>query len=93
MRDFEKLVCDAFNTVELPREAAARVRRQAQAAGKGTTTEGTGTRKARKLNLFTYKWHSLGDYANMIRRFGTTDSYSTQLVSHLITPPNDNDAN
>jgi len=38
-----------------------------------------GTKK--KLNLNTYKFHSLGDYVATIRLFGTTDSYSTQLVS------------
>ncbi|KAH7918173.1 hypothetical protein BV22DRAFT_1025018, partial [Leucogyrophana mollusca] len=30
------------------------------------------------LNLQTYKYHALGDYPNTIRRFGTTDSYTTQ---------------
>jgi len=29
----------------------------------------------------TYKYHALGDYVDTIRRFGTTDSYSTQPVS------------
>lgn len=32
------------------------------------------------LNLFTVKLHFLGDYVRHIRLFGTTDSYSTQLV-------------
>ena len=32
------------------------------------------------LNLFTYKFHALGDYVRTIRLFGGTDSYSTQLV-------------
>lgn len=32
------------------------------------------------FNLSTYTYHALGDYANTIRQFGTTDSYSTQLV-------------
>jgi hypothetical protein len=31
-------------------------------------------------NLFTYKLHALGDYVQTIRLFGTTDSYSTQIV-------------
>jgi hypothetical protein len=34
------------------------------------------------LNLDTYKFHALGDYAQMIKRFGTTDSYTTQVVRH-----------
>lgn len=33
------------------------------------------------LNLFVYKLHALGDYVRTIRLFGTTDSYSTQIVS------------
>ncbi|KAJ3768539.1 hypothetical protein FB446DRAFT_608422, partial [Lentinula raphanica] len=32
------------------------------------------------FNLNTYKFHALGDYPWTIRTFGTTDSYSTQLV-------------
>ena len=28
----------------------------------------------------TVKFHFLGDYVHHIRKFGTTDSYSTQLV-------------
>ena len=35
------------------------------------------------LNLLTYKLHVLGDYVRSIRLFGTTDSYSTQIVSHF----------
>ena len=35
----------------------------------------------KKLNINTYKAHSLGDYARTIRRVGTTDSYSTVIVS------------
>lgn len=36
--------------------------------------------KGKTLNLFTYKFHALGDYVHTIRLFGTTDSYSTQIV-------------
>jgi hypothetical protein len=38
-------------------------------------------RLPKQLNLGTYKFHSLGDYPQHIRRFGTIDSYSTQPVS------------
>jgi hypothetical protein len=38
-------------------------------------------RKKKQLNMATYKFHALGDYARTIRMFGTTDSYSTQTVS------------
>ena len=37
-------------------------------------------RQPKQFNLNTYKFHALGDYCNIIRRFGTTDSYSTQPV-------------
>lgn len=40
------------------------------------------SRKPKGFNLNTYKLHSLGDYADTIRQYGTTDSYSTQLVSN-----------
>jgi len=39
-----------------------------------------GTQRPKTLNLNTYKWHALGDYADTIRNFGTTDSYSTEPV-------------
>ena len=37
-------------------------------------------RQPKQFSLKTYKYHALGDYCNTIRRFGTTDSYSTQPV-------------
>ena len=39
-------------------------------------------RRAKTFNLDTYKYHSLGDYAEHIRQYGTTDSYSTEPVCH-----------
>jgi hypothetical protein len=41
------------------------------------------SRKLKTLNIFTYKFHSLGDYVRTIRLFGGTDSFSTQLVRFL----------
>ncbi|KAG2120548.1 uncharacterized protein F5147DRAFT_766462 [Suillus discolor] len=35
-------------------------------------------RKGKSFNFHTYKFHALGDYMTTIRRFGTTDSYSTE---------------
>ena len=69
MRQFRDRTSDEFNTVELPGEASAKKR--------------TSSSK-KKLNLNTYKFHSLGDYVATIRLFGTTDSYSTQVVSPLV---------
>ncbi|KAF8890440.1 hypothetical protein BD779DRAFT_1438607 [Infundibulicybe gibba] len=36
------------------------------------------TQRHKVLNLHTYKFHALGDYARTIRTVGTSDSYSTQ---------------
>jgi hypothetical protein len=36
------------------------------------------------FNLCTYKLHALGDYVATIARYGTTDNYSTQVVSCLV---------
>jgi hypothetical protein len=49
--------------------------------GQPSVTAGHSPRgKEKGLNLFTVKLHFLGDYVRHIRLFGTTDSYSTQLV-------------
>ena len=65
-----------FPTRELERERAARVRQ------KPTQQDcDRSARQPKQLNLNTYKYHALGDYVRTIRRFGTTDSYSTQPVS------------
>jgi hypothetical protein len=94
MRKFRDVTSSDFKTFELPRETAARKRR-----AKGKEKEGLGdsagtNRKPKSLNLFTYKWHALGDYVRAIRLFGGTDGFSTQLVSishvlilHLLMPP------
>jgi hypothetical protein len=36
--------------------------------------------REKTFNLNTYKFHALGDYVATIRQFGTTDSYSTEMV-------------
>lgn len=37
--------------------------------------------RQKDFSLKTYKHHSLGDYVDTIRKYGTTDSYNTELVS------------
>ena len=69
MRQFRDRTADEFDTVELPHEAGTQNR--------------TGPSKKKKLNLNTYKFHALGDYVATIRLFGTTDSYSTQIVNFI----------
>ena len=76
MRDFEKNVCSKFTAVELPREATARKRR----LGATDKSDAPNAARVKNLNLFTYKWHALGDYVSQIRLFGGSDGFSTQLV-------------
>jgi hypothetical protein len=84
MREFQKISATEFTTVELPREAEARQQQTMQLQNSTphqSTSAAASTRKPRTLNLSTYKWHALGDYAHTVSLFGGTDSYSTQLVS------------
>jgi hypothetical protein len=91
LRKFQQDVCSAYQTFDLPAEEAARVRRKAAAAKKDNATAAkkihkgkdlsSGSRKARKFNLNTYKIHSLGAYLKAIRFFGTADGYNSQIVS------------
>ena len=80
LRHFAGEFSDHFNTKELPKEADARKRHAAKSKGKGKATRQKVTPGKVRFNLSTYKLHALGDYANTIRRRGTTDSYSTQMV-------------
>ena len=52
--------------------------------GSVTGVAPTNGRRPKVLNLSTYKLHALGDYTSQIRMFGTTDSYSTQSVGHIV---------
>lgn len=96
LRKFTATTCAVFMTKELPCEQAARGRRNAAAAAKSTGAEkekqlkarNTGDEKPKMFNLTTFKLHSLADYPNTIRCYGTTDSYSTQIVEyHFISLP------
>ncbi|KIM59155.1 hypothetical protein SCLCIDRAFT_27457 [Scleroderma citrinum Foug A] len=74
LRRFVEVTCVAFQTKELPSEAAAWQRRQGQAQ-----TENQSGPCTKTFNMLTYKVHALGDYVQTIRLFGTTDSYTTQI--------------
>jgi hypothetical protein len=81
---FVAKTCPAFNTKELPREEDARKRRRQEKKTEGRPAKPTSAAdgpKQKTFNLQIYKYHSLGDYSNTIRRLGTTDSYSTEPVS------------
>lgn len=79
-RHFQDNICPNFNTRELQREADARDRK-AKREGGGSATAGPATRRIKAINLNSYKYHALGDYADTIRKYGTTDLISTEPVS------------
>lgn len=68
MRQIRDATWEDFNTIE-----------NTTGARKG----GERSFKKTKLDLNNYKFHALGDYVATIRLFGTTDSYSTQVVSSV----------
>jgi hypothetical protein len=88
-RAFAEKTCPSFETRELKREMDARKRRQLKettAQSVTDSTAGQSNKGARRkvFNLKSYKYHSLGDVANTIRRYGTTDSFSTEPVSSYL---------
>ena len=84
IRRFQERTCEVFKAHELPSEAAARQQRQQARAESGRQVKPTpSTARLKKFNIFTYKFHALGDYTRTIQMFGTTDSYTTQIVSRL----------
>lgn len=84
LRKFHSATCSKFDTHDLPRETAARTRRRGAKAAKGKGKANVAPQAAskhRKFNMSTYKLHALGDYVKSIWLYGTTDNYSTQVVS------------
>lgn len=82
VRKFQRTTCQHYITTELPQEHAARGRRTAALAAQNNHSILTSQLKPKQktLNLSTYKFHALGDYPSTIRQYGTTDSYTTQIV-------------
>ncbi|PIL35075.1 hypothetical protein GSI_02863 [Ganoderma sinense ZZ0214-1] len=77
IRRFAAKACPNYDTHELPSEAAARVRR---AKASNPNVQPSTGRKPIAFNVHhTYKFHSLGDYADYIERSGPTDNYNTQV--------------
>jgi hypothetical protein len=94
-RSFQKHTCSNFKTYELKKEASARQHRHSKKKTKTETKKAgkmkekdsaTSSRKIKSINLATYKIHSLGDYVDTIRMYGTTDSYSTEPVISKFPP-------
>jgi hypothetical protein len=85
LRAFCEQTCPSFSTKELRREFDARVRPQGEGVAASEERAPNNSRKVNRrlpktFNLHTYKLHSLGDYVATIRKYGTTDSYSTEPV-------------
>ncbi|KAJ7651841.1 hypothetical protein B0H17DRAFT_900963, partial [Mycena rosella] len=74
---FIRTTCAAFETYELPKETTQRARRDAQIKSTSGGTSSSSGKKRKSWNTATYKYHSLGDYPDVILQFGTTDLYST----------------
>jgi hypothetical protein len=82
LRHFREFTCAAFSTFELPKEKAARERKAAREATGSHLADATSVgRRTKKFNLNTYKFHAMGDYVRSIQFFGTTDSFTSQMVS------------
>jgi hypothetical protein len=88
-RVFVQDTCSKIVTYELKTEQDARRRRTSRAKADGTKARKgaanvqnrTSDRQRKQFNIETYKFHAIGDYVDNIRLLGTTDSYSTELVS------------
>ncbi|KAG6808360.1 hypothetical protein H0H92_004378, partial [Tricholoma furcatifolium] len=84
LRYFATQICPHFDTIATPAEAAASLRATAAKMKKNgdtgpiISTTG-GKRMAKTFKIDTPKFHSIVHYPESIARYGTTDSYSTQM--------------
>lgn len=84
MQKFRDTAQSNFATFKLPKEMGAQQRHQNSSKGKKKADTGyTSGQKHKTLNLFTYKWHVLGNYIHAICLFGGTDGFSTQVVCNI----------
>jgi hypothetical protein len=74
-------MCTAYPTKELPMEVMARTRCEAAKDKKSSKPAVNGGVKVVSFNMYTYKLYALGDYVMTIWRYGTSNNYSTQVVS------------
>jgi hypothetical protein len=87
-RIFVRDTCSKIVTYELKTEQDARNRRNSRSKAQGKNPEKApglkgkdpSNRQRKQFNIQTYKFHAIGDYVDNIRRFGTTDSFSTEVV-------------
>jgi hypothetical protein len=91
LRRFNDHISPQYHTRETPSELKKRATRNASEAAKKKARQPANLKDAEKVaptkrnfNLAAYKPHALGHYSSWIRRFGTSDSYSTQTVFSFI---------
>jgi len=90
VRKFQHSTCEHYHTTKLLQEYATQGRcKAALSAKQGLLSKQKGKGKSsgpkvKKVNLQTYKYHALGDYPSTIWCMGTTDNYSTQMVSNMM---------
>ncbi|KAG9079804.1 hypothetical protein FRC06_007449 [Ceratobasidium sp. 370] len=87
LRHFEANIAPRYTVVETDREHELRKQQETRRAlATGNVAQSTESRKRSvKYNLTAYKLHAVGDYPDAIKLFGTTDSYSTQIISSFAT--------
>ena len=98
-RYFADDVCEQLPAIPLAREVAARRRRQHRKAQQARSasprnhsrsqtpsrsTSPSPSRKRKYFNMYTYKWHNLGHYPDIIRKYGTLDLLGTPKVRSLL---------
>ena len=85
LRYFVGVTCPQYKTKELPCEVNAHTARQrAQAARRADANKNVPkTVKGKQFNTSMYKIHCIPNYPDTIQKYGTTDSYSTQMVGYL----------
>lgn len=86
IRHFATKVCPQFDTVETRFERAAIIRAEATKVKNKNSQASTQGRKqiAKHFNINTPKFHSIVHYPDNIAKYGTTDSYSTQMVCCIL---------
>lgn len=80
LRHFAQVICLKYNTRELPKEADARDRKASKDKDPNRPVKASSTRRPKVYKINTYKHHSLGDYVDAIKMYGTCDSFNTELV-------------
>ena len=91
--EFSDKTCSQFTTRELPckRDACKQHLAEKSQSKRAQSSHASASSQVvaptdvdmsllRSLDINTSKHHSLGDYPQMIHRYGTTDSYSTEPV-------------